>query len=228
ENSNHMHFAKGKDPSYETLGICGSGGYTQVDKVNSDSRYLAIVVSPVAECNLRILSFLRQSSKDRLSLLRSFYRYLATALAYLHYCQMRHKDVKPHKSNVLLTHFGISWDFSELSRSTTSGEIVKTPRYCAPEVGAGGPRNTSSDVWSLGCAFLEMISTLKGESIETIKAYYQTHGSEQTLFYQNSHATIEWGCKARSRRPKGKFPSSNHSGHAQSGRQCTSNSTSSC
>jgi serine/threonine protein kinase len=41
-----------------------------------------------------------------------------------------------------------------------------TPRYCALEVANHEPRNTSSDIWSLGVVFPEMTAVLKGRTVE--------------------------------------------------------------
>jgi serine/threonine protein kinase len=77
-------------------------------------------MTPVADCNLAEFYHSVPTSQDKLSLLRSFFGCLATTLTYLHDSQVRHKDIKPqnipvYKSKVLLTDFGISRDFSDLS-----------------------------------------------------------------------------------------------------------------
>jgi serine/threonine protein kinase len=89
-------------------------------------------------------------------------------VCYLHENRIRHKDIKPQNVlvkgyQVFLTDFGISLDWSELNQSTTSGPAIRTLHYCAPEVADFMPRNSLSDVWSLGCVFLEIWTALKGE-----------------------------------------------------------------
>ena len=130
------------------------------------------------------------------SSLRTYYGCLTAALIYLHDQNIRHKDVKPQnilvsKGNILFTDFGLSRDFGDDIGSTTSGLTPASPRYCAPEVASYEARNTSSDVWSLGCVFLEMTAALRGLSIEWIKDYFAKHGSGGIHFHANHAATME-------------------------------------
>jgi serine/threonine protein kinase len=233
ENGKHLFFKEGEEPPYETLGILGSGGYGQVDKVwsklshkefarkrirrikrmkemvksyENEARILKsvkhhhiveLVMSPVADCNLAEFFLLAHGSTDKKSLLRSYFGCLARALEYLHNKRVRHKDIKPQnilvrQDRVLFTDFGISLDWSDLAQSTTTGETVKSPKYCAPEVSASEPWNSSSDIWSLGCVFLEMISVLKGETIDTMKTFFEAHGSTSPLYRLNPEATSLW------------------------------------
>ena len=91
---------------------------------------------------------------------------LASGLAFMHQKKIRHKDVKPqnilvHQGSLILMDFGYSLDTSSLTNSTTEGRPdALTRRYCAPEVLAHESRNRSSDVWSLGCVFTEVFSSL--------------------------------------------------------------------
>ncbi|PMD22734.1 kinase-like protein, partial [Hyaloscypha hepaticicola] len=131
----------------------------------TDHKYVALIMSPVADYNLA--SYMEESinSVDKQSLLRTFFGCLCNGLQYLHQSKIRHRDVKPENilvkgNNVLLTDFGISLDWEHMSRSTTSTDFGHSPVYCAPEVANFEPRNSSSDIWSLGCVFLEMTTTL--------------------------------------------------------------------
>ncbi len=89
---------------------------------------------------------------------------LASALAFMHLKKIRHKDIKPqnilvHHGSVIYTDFGYSLDCSKLQRSTTEGRPnALTRRYSAPEVLDFDRRNSLSDVFSLGCVFLEILS----------------------------------------------------------------------
>ena len=47
----------------------------------------------------------------------------------------------------------------------------------------------SSDVWSLGVVFLEMIVVLKGKTIEYIDEFFERHGSRQT-YVRTNHAAL--------------------------------------
>jgi len=98
--------------------------------------------------------------------LRRAFGCLAAGLAFMHEKKIRHKDVKPsnilvHKGAVIYTDFGYSFDFSGFNRSTTEGAPnFLTRRYSSPELSMHEPRNSKSDVFSLGCVFIEILSAL--------------------------------------------------------------------
>jgi serine/threonine protein kinase len=108
------------------------------------------------------------TSDQRNILLRAF-GCLASGLAYIHSHTIRHKDIKPqnilvHNGQMIYTDFGISLDASEQNTTTTGLSEAFTRRYCAPEVANNEPRNRKSDVFSLGCVFVEMIALLDPDS----------------------------------------------------------------
>ena len=92
---------------------------------------------------------------------------------------------------VLLTDFGISLDWENLSRATTTADSGKTWPYTAPEVASYQKRNSASDIWSLGCVFLEMVSVLKGETVERMRTFFEGK-NESYRIYENLNAVPEW------------------------------------
>jgi serine/threonine protein kinase len=139
---------------------------------------------PVADYSLASYMAEAVNSIDKQSLLRTFFGCLCNGLQYLHQSKIRHRDVKPENilvkgANILWTDFGISLDWENMSRSTTTADSAKSPVYCAPEVANSKPRNSSSDIWSLGCVFLEMATILKGQTIrqmrQSFKAYSENY-----------------------------------------------------
>jgi serine/threonine protein kinase len=135
-------------------------------------------------------------SADEKSVLRTFFGCLANGLQYLHNAKIRHRDIKPENilvkgEMVYLTDFGISLDWEDLSGSTTTADSAKTILYCAPEVANYQPRNSSSDVWSLGCVFLEMVTTLKGEKITNMRSYFKDRSGDYR-FYRNRENAMQW------------------------------------
>ncbi len=80
---------------------------------------------------------------------------VASALAAAHAAGIVHRDVTP--GNILITEdgsakisdFGISHALGDTT-VTSTGVIVGTPAYLAPEVARGGPTTHASDVFSLG------------------------------------------------------------------------------
>ena len=162
----------------------------------TDSQHLGIIISPVADMDLA--RYLEPDAGPpfavKNSTLRTFFGCLATALEFLHRKQIRHKDIKPQNIlvkgvNVLLTDFGLARDFSGDAGSTTSGRCALSPRYCSPEVAKYAARNTMSDIWSLGCVFLELITVLKGKTVEFLKVYFTQNGNGEPFIRDNELAT---------------------------------------
>ncbi|PKW19062.1 serine/threonine-protein kinase [Saccharopolyspora spinosa] len=89
---------------------------------------------------------------------------LASVLAHVHDNGIVHRDVKP--SNVLisndgtafLTDFGISRLADAVARMTSSGIIVGTATYMAPEQVSGGDVGHPVDVYALGLVLLECVT----------------------------------------------------------------------
>ncbi|KAH7410456.1 hypothetical protein DE146DRAFT_628961 [Phaeosphaeria sp. MPI-PUGE-AT-0046c] len=154
----------------------------------TEPKYVGILF-PVADCNLAEILDHPDIQSQRWSL-RAYFGCLASALGFLHDNNIRHKDIKPQ--NILIkddapyfTDFGVSIDWTEYGQSTTIGPTAMTPRYCAPEVAACEPRNTSSDIWSLGCVFLEMYAALKGATSKDLVDHFTRHGQVQPYHSSN-------------------------------------------
>ena len=169
-----------------------------IDLIGSytDPKFVAVIMSPVADCNLN--EFLTRRLNDaESSLLRTFFGCLTSAVVFPHDSQIRHKDIKPQNilvknGHVLLTDFGISLNWSELSHSTTTGPTYSTPRYCAPEVANHAARSPSADIWSLGCVFLEIWTVLKGKTTRDLLDYMANHGSLSPCYCLNPAAVHSW------------------------------------
>jgi len=159
----------------------------------TDPKYMGLIMSPVADMDLS--TYLASAGTARHRELRTFFGCLARALAFLHEQRIRHKDIKPsnilvHSGNVLFTDFGLAFDFTDKTGSTTAGIVNgKTLKYCAPEVVDEEPRNTSSDIWSLGVVFLEMTGVLKGRTVAYIYDFLKEHGSGQAYVRTNPTGT---------------------------------------
>jgi serine/threonine protein kinase len=168
-----------------------AGSYT-------DPRHLALIISPVADGNLRQYLNNAESSFDLTNpvCLRNWFGCLATAVQYIHGMKIRHRDIKPenilvHGSRVLLVDFELCHDWKDLSRSTTSADCGHTPLYAAPEVLLHMDSNSSSDIWSLGCVFLEMVTVLKGKDVSQMRALCKSQ-SKSEIFCNNRLGISQW------------------------------------
>ncbi|KAK4232465.1 putative Serine/threonine-protein kinase [Podospora fimiseda] len=148
-----------------------------VFKVNQQIKrhILGIAMYPAAQCNLRTLmeNIIEQpddpSSHESWDFLHTYFGCLAQAVACLHRTnvQIRHKDIKPENVVVddfllpVLTDFGLSKHFEAGQHS--SGPTAKTLKYADPEAIHETRRDERSDVFSLGCVYLEMATTLLGK-----------------------------------------------------------------
>ncbi|KAH7356081.1 kinase-like domain-containing protein [Pyrenochaeta sp. MPI-SDFR-AT-0127] len=162
----------------------------------TDPKCISLIMSPVAEKDLA--AYLKRANDSNLPELRTFFGCLATALEFLHEQNVRHKDIKPSnilvsRGRVLFADFGLSIDFTDANGSTTMSMVNgMTPRYCAPEVALQGPRNTMSDVWSLGAVFMEMIVILKGKTAQYMDEFYKQHRSWQAFVCTNPTALLDF------------------------------------
>ena len=132
---------------------------------------LNIIIEPAADSgNLSELlrdcrRFSDMPNDDQFSNLVRSFGCLASAMAWIHNSCIPHKDIAPnnviiHKGNFLISDFGGSHDFAGES-SITDGEVGAAQMvYRAPEVVAGTNRSRPSDIWSLGCVFVLIISVL--------------------------------------------------------------------
>jgi serine/threonine protein kinase len=155
-------------------------------------------MSPVADSNLKdFLQLAEASSKPHYALrIREWFGCLATAIQYLHTHRIRHRDIKPanilvHGANILLVDFELALDWRDLGQSTTNTNRGRTPLYAAPEVMQELESNSTSDIWSLGCVFLEMVTVLKGKSITELREYFNSR-TKSALFSNNPKGIDEW------------------------------------
>ncbi|KAF2184141.1 kinase-like protein, partial [Zopfia rhizophila CBS 207.26] len=140
-------------------------------------REVGVILHPVADAGdleAFLEDFIEANARESLQIgkiriLESSFGCLASGLAFMHGQKIRHKDIKPrniliHQDSMIYTDFGYSLDHGSAAQSTTSGRPdTFTRKYCAPEVNDWEPRNSKSDVFSLGCVFLEILSALSRE-----------------------------------------------------------------
>ena len=165
----------------------------------TDQRTVAYLMEPVADCNLE--TYLCQSRtfiEARLPSLRSYFGCLSSAVSYLHRQRIRHRDLKPQNilvkgHGIFITDFGTALDWSKTGKDTTM-EINApfTEQYMAPEVAKRVPRNSASDMWSLGIVFLDITTVLRGRTLKDMKRFFQEHGTRHRCVWANAEAAHAW------------------------------------
>jgi serine/threonine protein kinase len=91
---------------------------------------------------------------------------ICSVLAAAHAASLVHRDLKPRNvmlcpdGRVLVLDFGIAviLDTIEPTRLTTTGQILGTPAYMAPEQAAGVPVGSPADLYALGCLLHELLA----------------------------------------------------------------------
>ncbi|KAK0102375.1 hypothetical protein ONS95_005997 [Cadophora gregata] len=170
----------------------------KIVRAYTTSRVLAIVMSPMADSDLRkylVHAGLYPQARV-LSPVRDWFGCLATAVCYLHLNRIRHRDIKPenilvHNQQVLLVDFGLACDWKDAKSSTTSTSCTFTRLYAAPEVILSKKRNSSSDIWSLGCVYFEMATVLKRKRVSELRDFFIKR-SDNSHFYNNEPGIGAW------------------------------------
>ncbi|PVH92335.1 kinase-like protein [Periconia macrospinosa] len=139
----------------------------------SYGRTLGMLLMPVADSGdlgtylQNILDSGGCPTPEQATILNGSFGCLANGLAFIHKHTIRHKDIKPqnilvHHGSILYTDFGVAFDASEQENTTTVGNPgAHTRRYCAPEVARWENRNRKSDIFSLGCVFIDILAVLE-------------------------------------------------------------------
>ena len=128
--------------------------------------------------------------------LRRYFVCLSQALRYLHQSDVRHKDIKPanilidSSGSVILTDFGISRRFAKSTSHVTNDRWDLTRKYASPEIMKKVPRGDPSDVFSLGCVFLEMVTTIMGKDRDELRAFYSENSDD--AYFCNLQKVHQW------------------------------------
>lgn len=155
----------------------------------------SIIMSPVAEGNLsEYMLNDRSAPLTKSSNLSKWMGCLTSAVSYMHEKSWQHLDIKPSNvlvtgGHVMLSDFGgaLLMDGSHPKTSMGSSCAV-TPMYCAPELATRNRKPViagASDIYSLGCVFLEMATVIHRRSLksfEHLRAFETGDGSYHSNF----------------------------------------------
>jgi serine/threonine protein kinase len=128
--------------------------------------------------------------------------YLASAVAYIHSQNIRHKNIKPSNAickgdKIFLADFGSAHQFSDLTSTTEGYAAGVTRMYSAPEVIEEDKRGRSADIFSLGCVFAEMTTVIHGRRLEDFHDFRSEPDPDEpermTLCcYATAHKLKDW------------------------------------
>lgn len=155
---------------------------------------MAFMMLPIADCDLS--SWLEMHLGD--SRTKQFFGCLASAVAYVHQENVRHKDIKltnvlMYQGVIYLSDFGSFRKWKDPDHSITTGRPdTYTARYATPEVLDEENRGRSADIFSLGCVFLEMATSLSGRPIHDLSQHLDENGTKKSRFSENEAAVLSW------------------------------------
>lgn len=159
-----------------------------------------IIMGDVADCNLR--EYLEMVETDLLQIeqhdLTSWIACLASGLEFIHSKNIRHKDIKAFNmlikdGNALYSDFGIAKLFEDNDAKTQGISTGHTPMYCAPEVAHKRPRGRSTEMFSLGCVFLEILTVHSHIPGSTLGDFVKWRGQERHRAYHlDPDCSLRW------------------------------------
>jgi serine/threonine protein kinase len=97
-------------------------------------------------------------------LVASYVLKILEGLDYLHQNDVVHCDLKSanilttKNGNVKLSDFGVSLNLRAMERQEHSNNVAGTPNWMAPEVIELKGASTKSDIWSLACTIIELLT----------------------------------------------------------------------
>ncbi|KAF3036509.1 hypothetical protein E8E11_003611 [Didymella keratinophila] len=152
--------------------------------------------------------------------LTTFFGCISHAVAFIHQQNIRHMDFKPgnllvrptrclsgpdspffaSSYRVYVADFGIARAYKSAADSETDSPSSYTRRYAAPEVVDQERRGFSSDIFSIGCVFVEMLATILScsdydEKIRLQAVLHNNAGSIETPsfpYHLNINDTRQW------------------------------------
>ncbi|KAF2736344.1 kinase-like protein [Polyplosphaeria fusca] len=170
------------------------GSYSEVP--DAGRQFYSLLMAPVGQRDLRtFLDILGDQSgsqtedwkADRRTWLRTWFKCLASALAYAHRNGVRHQDIKPsniihRRSAIYFTDFSSASQFQIGQTTSTENPARTSAMYAAPEVvnsdEAYNRHGRGTDVFALGAVFTEMLAVLRGRSVEEYHQFLTKGGEE--------------------------------------------------
>jgi len=128
-------------------------------------------------------------------------QHIAQALSAIHQQGIVHRDVKPENvmlrsdGSVALADFGIAKSMLQADSlgltQTRHGDVVGTPYYMSPEQAGGRDVTASSDLYSLGVMFFEMLAGQRPFVAESLELLLAKHLHAETPALPPAHAALQ-------------------------------------
>lgn len=131
--------------------------------------------------------------KNHRSWIQTWFTCLSSALAYLHFSNIQHEDIKPANiihcgAKVYFTDFGSSRRLEPSQDTSTDSPAMVTRLFSAPEVAPDNLQRqrhgSKTDVFSLGLVFVEMLTILTGRSVEAMRDFVFSGLPEHTPYHR--------------------------------------------
>jgi serine/threonine protein kinase len=158
---------------------------------------ISIIMTPSADSDLGHFLETHGGVEDHcMDFMQQWFSCLVSTVHYMHSNFIKHQDIKPaniliQDQTVYLADFGVAKVFVDLE-STTSTSGNMTRQYCAPETARKGLLGRKSDIFSLGCVFVEMSSFLLYGGIGDFRNFQNTHFIGDGTYQENLVAVKDW------------------------------------
>lgn len=167
--------------------------------------HLGILMFPVAAWDLDQFLQFDANAEGRREMIRPWFGCLARTLLFLHRRKspFKHRDIKPanilidRSGAVFLTDFGISKEYPNREATITRGDNRFSIKYASPQmVGPDGEQGIESDVFSLGCVFVEMATVLLEKDLEDMYGYIaQQTGADDIEYHRDFEQFTRWAAE---------------------------------
>ncbi|KAF2873997.1 kinase-like domain-containing protein [Massariosphaeria phaeospora] len=181
------------------------GSYSEMPH-SGQKQFYSLLMAPVGQRDLKtFLDIFSEQSATQTELwrqvrrdwLRTWFKCLSSALAYIHSKGVRHQDIKPsnivhREATIYFTDFSSASEFDIGQTTSTENPARTSAMYAAPEVVNNSEKlnrhGRGTDVFALGGVFAEMLVVLQDNSIDEYFDFL-SNGTNRKNGSENGHAT---------------------------------------